>query len=208
MHTVRWALFFSFRFFSPFYSFFLFFNFHVPFNININALWMGVCCDNINSKEKLKNRVYVLFLSRVLENHGLCEWVNEGTRWKRKKNSNCKLSAWLFLYVTESFFFHSECFFFRIAQMALVWFGLKHARDFTFLFRTSVCLRFFLLNNICWIFLGFFSLAVVCASIRLAFSSFHSGMLYTSTPTQSKIEENKIKWMNEVRTKENPETHK
>lgn len=194
--------------FSPLYSLFLFFNFHVPFNININVLWMGVCCDNANSKEKLKNRVYVLFLSCVLENLSviLCEWVNKGARWERKKKQQLQIvGVVISLCNWELFFILSVFFSYRTNGVGLVWF--ETCTRFYISFPHECLFAFFLLNNICWIFLRFF-LAVVCASIRLAFSSFHSGMLYTSTPTQSKIEGNKIKWMNEVRTKENPETHK
>lgn len=108
--------------FSLFYSLFLFFNFHVPFNININVLWMGVCCDNANSKEKLKTAFTCFFLSRVFENHGWCEWERKKEHDKREKNSDCKLSAWLFLYVTESFFFILSIFFsYRTNGVGLVW---------------------------------------------------------------------------------------
>lgn len=145
-------IFFFLSVFSPFYSLFLFFNFHVPFNININVLWMGVCCDNANSKEKLKNRVYVLFLSCVLENLSviLCEWVNKGARWERKKKQQLQIVGVVISLCNWELFFILSVFFFVSHKWR--WFGLvwnMHEILHFFSARVFVCVfssRQYLLN--------------------------------------------------------------
>lgn len=119
---------------------------------------------------------------------------------KKKKNSNCKLSAWLFLYVTESFFSFWVFFLsYRTNGVGLVWF--KTCTRFYISFPHECLFAFFLRNNICWIFLRFFSLAVVCASIRLAFSSIRVcfTLARQHNPRLRKIKSNE--WMKYARKK-------